>query len=137
MLSNQKTVRRDYIVSALICAAAYVGLVFGAKLAIRHFDPHGPLLWAMAVTPALPIIAYFFVFGRYLSRIDEYQRELVVRSLLIAVAAMISISAVWDFLQAYGGVAPPEPFIFTTGFIALFGLAQGLTKLLENFGRRS
>jgi hypothetical protein len=137
MSTNQKTVRRDYIVSALICAAAYVGLVFGAKLAIRHFDPHGPLLMAMAVTPALPIIAYFFVFARYLARIDEYQRALIVRAMLVAVAAMISISAVWDFLQAYGGVAPPEPFIFTTGFIAIFGLAQGLTKLLEKFGGRS
>src|SRR5574338_798410 len=136
-MSTQKSVRRAYLVQASICAGAYVALVLGAKLAIRYFDPHGPLLWAMAVTPALPIIAYFFVFGRYLSRIDEYQRELVVRSLLIAVAAIISISAVWDFLQAYGGVAPPEPFIFTTGFIALFGISQGLTKFLETFGRRS
>ncbi len=137
MSATQKTVRRDYIVSALICATAYVGLVFGAKVAIGHFDPQGPLLMAMAVTPAIPIIAYFFAFGRYLARIDEYQRDLIIRALLIAVAATISISAVWDFLQAYGGVAPPEPFIFTTGFIALFGISQGLTKLLEKFGRRS
>lgn len=135
-MTTQKSVRRDYVIQGATCAIVYVALVFGAKLAIRHFDPQGPLLMAMAVTPALPIIAYFFVFGRYLTRIDEYQRELVVRSLLIAVAATISISAVWDFLQAYAGFPPPEPFIFTTGFIGLFGVAQGLTKLFEKFGAR-
>lgn len=136
-MSTQKNVRRDYLVSGAICAVTYVALVFGAKLAIRHFDPQGPLLMAMAVTPALPIIAYFFVFGRYLARVDEYQRATIVRSLLIAVAATLSISATWDFLQAYAGFAPPEPFLLTCGFIALFGVAQGLSKLFEKFAGRS
>lgn len=137
MSSTQKSVRRDYLVSGAVCAVAYVALVFGAKLAIRHFEPHGPLLIAMAIAPALPIIAYFFVFGRYLARIDEYQRALIVRSLLIAVAATLSISASWDFLQAYAGFPPPEPFLLTVGFIALFGVAQGVSKLFDKTGRGS
>lgn len=135
-MSTQKNVRRDYLVSGAICAIAYVALVLGAKIAIRHFEPHGPLLLAMAVTPAIPIIAYFFIFGRYLARVDEYQRDRIIRALLVAVGATISISAVWDFLQAYGGVAPPEPFVFTLMFIVLFGVAQGLSKLFERFGPR-
>jgi hypothetical protein len=136
-MSTQKSVRRDYLVQGGICAGAYVALVLGAKLAIRHFDPHGPLLLVMAVAPALPIIAYFFVFGRYLARVDEYQRARIVRSLLIAIAATLSISASWDFLQAYGGFAPPEPFLLTIAFILLFGVAQGLSKVFEDLGRRS
>lgn len=136
-MTNQKSVRRDYLVGALVCASLYVALVFGAKLAIRAIEPHGALLIAMAVTPAIPIIAYFFVFARYLARVDEYQRDRTVRALLIAIAATISISAVWDFLQAYGSVAPPEPFILTTGFIALFGVAQGVSKVFDKIGSRT
>ncbi len=131
---SQTAVRRNYLVGAGVCAGAYVALTIGAKIAIREFAPQGPLLIAMAVAPALAIIAYFFVFARYLARIDEYQRARTVRALLIAIAATISISAVWDFLQAYAGLAGPEPFIVTCGFIVLFGLAQGLAKIFERVG---
>jgi len=130
-MSNQTSVRREYTIGALACASIYVALTLGAKVAIREIEPHGALLIAMAIAPALAIIAFFFVFARYLARVDEYQRSRIVRALLIAIAGTLSASAIWDFLQAYGNVAPPEPFIFTCGFILLFGMAQGFLKVFE------
>jgi hypothetical protein len=134
---SKAAVERRYLIGALLCAGAYVGLVIGDKLAIRALDPHGAALTALAVAPAAPIIAYFMVFARYLAGVDEYRRHRMAQALLIAAAVTLSVSSVWDFLQAYGGQPGPEPFIFTTGFILVFGLAQGALQLIDKLSRRA
>lgn len=130
-MSAQTALRRTYLIRAAICAAAYAALTYGMKLAIREMSPHGVLLTAMAVAPALAIIAYFILFARYLMSVDEYQRHLMVRALLIATGVMLSASSVMDFLQAYAQQPPLEPFVFTISFMLVFAAAQFLLVLLE------
>ncbi len=133
-MAGHRLAQRRYLIGAAICSAVYVAAVFGVKLLIHGAEPHGPLLIALAVLPALPIMAFVLVFARYLRDEDEYQRARVVQALLVTIGIGLSISSAWDFLQAYGGVAGPEPFIYTTGFIALFGLVQGFFKVTEKLG---
>lgn len=136
MTGTQGAVERDYITGAAICGVLYVGLTVGAKLAIRGLDPHGALLTLLALAPTAPIAAFFVVFARYLKRIDEYRRHRMVQALLICLAIGLSVMSGWDFLQAYGGVGAPEPFILTSGFMLLFGVVQcGLRAVDAMTGR--
>lgn len=132
-MSTQKTVTRDYLIRAALCAGAYVALTFAIKVAIRTFEPHGALLIAMAVTPALGIIAYFALFAHYMMSVDEYQRHLMTRALLIATGVMLSVSSIVDTLQAFAHQPPLEPFVFFIGFMLVFAIAQAAVNL---FGRR-
>jgi hypothetical protein len=134
-MSTQGSLRRAYLGRAAICGVAYAVLTYGMKLAIREFSPHGLLLTAMAVAPALAIIAYFILFARYLMEVDEYQRHRMVQALLIATGVMLSVSSVMDFLQAYAQRPPLEPFIFTLSFMLVFVVAQAVLHFLD--GRRA
>jgi hypothetical protein len=132
-MSTQKTVTRNYLIRAALCAVAYIALTYGMKVAIRSFDPHGALLIAMAVTPALGIIAYFALFAHYMMSVDEYVRHLMTRALLIATGVMLSVSSIVDFLQAFAHQPPLAPFAFFIGFMLVFAVAQVAVNL---FGRR-
>ena len=134
---TQSSVQRSYMTGTMICAALYVALVLGAKLAIRHFELHGLALEALAVLPTAPIVAFFFVFARYLRDVDEYRRHRTVNALLVSLAIGLSIACGWDFLQAYGHMTGPEPFIVSTGFMLLFGVVQGVMQAIDHWGRPS
>jgi len=128
---TQSAAHRQYRNGALFCAAVYVALAYGAKLTIRHFGVHGLALDLLAVAPALPIVGFFYVFARYLSRVDEYKRHRTIQALLISLAVGLSIACGWDFLQAYGSAPGPEPFIITSGFMLLFGVIHGGMQIID------
>ncbi|MES1158499.1 MAG: hypothetical protein ABUL42_01255 [Terricaulis silvestris] len=131
MTGTQRAIERDYIVGTLICGAIYLALTVGAKLTIRGIDPHGLLLIALALAPTVAFVGFFTVFARYLKRIDEYRRHRMVQSLLICLAIGLSVMSGLDFLQAYGGIKPPEPFILTSGFMLLFGVVNCGLSLID------
>ena len=131
MTSTQSAIERDYIVGTLICGGIYLALTFGAKLTIRGIDPHGLLLVGLALAPTVAFVGFFAVFARYLKRIDEYRRHLMVQALLISLAIGLSVMSGLDFLQAYGGIKPPEPFILTSGFMLLFGVVNCALRVFD------
>jgi len=130
-MSTQTSIRRTYLFRAMICGIAYAALTFGMKVAIRDMHPQGVLLIAMAVAPALAIIAYFILFARYMMQVDEYQRHRMAQALLIAAGVMLSVSSIMDFLQAYAAQPPLEPFIFTISFMFVFTLAQAVLHIMD------
>ncbi|MES1199613.1 MAG: hypothetical protein ABUS48_06505 [Pseudomonadota bacterium] len=135
--STQATVERNYIIGSALCGGAYLALTFGAKLSIRALDPHGAALIAMAVVPVAPIIAFVFVFARYLTRLDEYRRHRVTQALLVAVGVFLAVSSTSDFLQGLGKMPPLEPFVLTSGFIFVYGIAHCALNLADHLQRRS
>jgi hypothetical protein len=90
----------------------YVVLVCATPFLIRGTSATGPLLWAIALLPALPIIAVFWLIGRLLIELrDEYLRMLEIRKALIATGVTMSIAAGWGFLEIYAD-APHLPLFF-------------------------
>lgn len=130
-MNTQKALRRKYHVRAILWALAYAGLTYGMKIAIREFHPEGLALIAMAVAPALAIIAYFLLFAQYMMQVDEYQRHRMTQALLIATGIMLSASSVMDFLQAYAQQPPLEPFVFTISFMFVFVIAQAVLTIMD------
>ncbi|HWA01100.1 MAG TPA: hypothetical protein VG841_12375 [Caulobacterales bacterium] len=135
--ATQAVVERNYIIGSALCGGAYLALTLGAKLAIGAIDPRGAALIALAVAPVAPIIAFVLVFARYLSRLDEYRRHRVTQALLIAVGVFLAVSSTSDFLQGLGKMPPLQPFVLTSGFILVYGLAHCALNLADKIDRRA
>ena len=55
---------RRYMKRFIPTMLLYVVVLMASILAIKRLHPEGPLLWALAVAPAVPILAVIWVMGR-------------------------------------------------------------------------
>lgn len=102
----------------------YVVFVFTVPWAIQAIQPHGPLLWAIAILPALPLMMVFLIIGALLIELrDEYIRMLEIRKALLATGFAMSAASGWGFLEVYAD-APHLP-LFTVPILWFGGLAIG------------
>lgn len=114
-----------YIRRLSLCMAIYVVLIFTVGWVFRHAPPSGALAVAVAVLPALPILATFWTIFRLLEEeTDEYIRYMLVRQSLFATAFCLSVMTVWEFLQNYD-VVPPGNGGFGAAFFWFVGLGIG------------
>ena len=128
---THRQVERRYLGEFAVVIAAYIAAVLGVESYIHAAHPHGALLTALAVLPALPIVGIFVVMGRFIAAADEFVRAGVVKALLIAGAVVFSGVTAWDFLRVYAGAPAIEPFIIGPCYFAAFGLARGLIVIGE------
>ncbi len=118
---------RRYLRRLAISALAYMLSVF----VTFHILYHGrvPLLAAigLAAIPSIPIIAMIAVVGLYLKEeTDEFQRDLVIQSLLWAAGGTLALTSFWSFVHLFAHRVPP-----VDGFhvFVLFWLLVGLSAL--------
>jgi hypothetical protein len=113
----------------------YVVLVFVAALYVKHFSPHGWLLYFWALLPAIPVISLIGVMGLYLQEEkDEYLRMLTTRSLLVGTAVLIGTLVVSDFLRSFAKGGPLPPFMAYVMFFLAFGATQALQTMRNRGG---
>ena len=66
------------------------------------WHPTGIVIWLMAVLPAIPIAMAVVLTGRYMSEEkDDFQRAVLVQSLLGGIGATLVVTTVWGFLENY------------------------------------
>ena len=119
-VASKRDIKRVALMMAL-----YLVAVFGIGWTFRAFEPQGPLAWALAIIPALPIIGVFWTVIRYLvEETDEYLRYLVVRQCLFATGFCLSIVTIWQWLQNYE-ILPPSNGGFGAAFFWFVGLGFG------------
>ncbi|KPL69202.1 hypothetical protein SZ64_14490 [Erythrobacter sp. SG61-1L] len=129
MRSKSPAVRR-YLRRLTMMMAAYVVLIFAAGYLFRHDPPQGPLAYALALAPALPIIGVIWSVMRLLAEeTDEYMRMLFVRQSLFATGFCLTIMTGWEFLQNYELVSQGTHGFGAT-FIWFVGL--GIGAILNN-----
>jgi xanthosine utilization system XapX-like protein len=124
---------KRYVIRLAATMVAYVTSLFAMKRWLDSpWPPTGIWLDVAAVIPALPILAAIGVVGRYLvEETDEYQRTLLVRAVLWATGATLTVTTVWGFLESFAHVQPAQagfPFML---FCVALGVAQGVGKLME------
>jgi len=108
----------------------YLVVLFSAIYVVRHTHPHGWLLYAISVLPALPILAMLASMGVYLQEEkDEYVRLMTMRSLVAGTAVLLMVLVVSDFLRAISGAAPLAPFASWVTFFLAFGAAQAVQTM--------
>lgn len=126
---------RAYVRRFFPTMALYVVLVWASPFAIEASGAAGPLLWAIAILPALPLMGVFWIIGRLLIELrDEYVRMLEIRKALVATGFAMSAASAWGFLEVYA-TAPHLP-LFTVPILWFGGLAIGslVNLLLERNG---
>lgn len=120
----QRRHSRRVILFSLLYAVLLVPIVY----VIRHGMVAGSWRMALAVLPAIPLIAMFGSYGRYLSEeTDEYVRMVVVRQILTATTIAMVCAVVWGFLSDLGGAPPIATYWIAFVWIA----AQGVSALLD------
>jgi hypothetical protein len=87
----------------LIWSFSYLAALFGAITVYHQFKPSGPILWFIAIIPAIPIIYFIWTLGRYLvEETDEYVRMQQVTAALLATGWLLVLATFWGFLETFG-----------------------------------
>jgi len=80
--------------------AVFVLAVWG--FGYHHLHPSGIVACLLAILVALPNVALIVIFGFYLSEEkDEFQRNLLVQSLLWAIGATLTLITFWGVLVMF------------------------------------
>ena len=116
---------RRYMFRVAGLMGCYLGALVGASFAFRNDLVSGPLAYALAIVPALPVLGVFWAVMRLLvEEPDEFLRLLMVRQALIATGFCLTIMTVWEFLQNFDLVAPGNGG-FGAAFFWFMGLGVG------------
>jgi hypothetical protein len=126
---QQNPATRRYLKRFIPTMTAYAVALLIAEGAIHRFHPTGALLDGLAVLPAIPIIGIIVVVGLYLAEEkDEFQRNLLIQSMLWGLGGILSLTSVWGFLQLYAHVHPFQPFMTFPLFWCFQGIATGVLR---------
>lgn len=88
---NQRFVPTMALYAVFLCISIWI---------FRHHYPVGPLAYALAVLPALPILGSIVITGLYLvEQQDEFQRNLIIQSMLWGIGLTMAVLTVWGFLE--------------------------------------
>ncbi len=128
-MNNNSPAGRRSLKRVIPTMIAYVVLVFGASFAFRLLDPTGPVAWLIAVAPALPIVAMIAIMGLYIKEeTDEFQRNILIESMLWGFGATLSVTTVWGFLEMYVHTPPMQSFWAFPLFCGAMGLSQVVVR---------
>jgi hypothetical protein len=116
---------RRYVIRLASLMVVYLISLFAAVYVFRHDLISGPLAYALAILPALPIIGVFWAVMRLLvEEPDEFIRLLHVRMSLFATGFCLTIMTIWEFLQNFD-LVPPGNGGFGAAFFWFIGLGFG------------
>lgn len=102
---------------SVVCSAA-------AGLPIRYAHLTGIPAYALAILPALPIVAALLATGLYLGEEkDEFQRTLYIQSLLGGMAITLALTTAWGFMEDFARA----PHLRLVWVYPLFWIAVGMS----------
>ena len=125
MYKNWSQAMKRYQARVAISMVGYIVVLVGVDWLFRNMPPEGPLKYALAVLPALPIIAVLAAMGAYVvEETDEFQRAQTVERILVATGLTLAITTGWGFLENFAGLAHMELYFVAVIWFAGFGLAN-------------
>jgi hypothetical protein len=102
LCSYNNPAQRRFVIRMWTMAALCVLFSLVAALVFRLSHPHGILAYLVGVLPALPIIGALVYTGVYLTEEkDEFQRNLLVQSLLGGTGAILAVITAWGYIEDF------------------------------------
>ena len=124
-----------YLKRMIQAMVVYIVLVFFTTYLVRHAHVTGWMLYLVALVPVLPVLRMIHGLLLYIAEEnDEFQRLLVVRSVLCGTTAILALAAFEDFLRSYTPASVLPPFSLFIVFWMVFGLAQGVQQASNKAG---
>lgn len=128
-MNNRSAAGRRYLKRFIPTMILYVVLVLAASYGFKLFSLSGPLAWALAVAPALPILGVIGIMGLYIKEeTDEFQRNILIEAMLWALGLTLSVTTVWGFLEIYVDAPSFPAFWAFPLFCAVMGLSQPVIR---------
>jgi hypothetical protein len=120
---------RRYTVRFAVAMTLYVAFLFLSVWTFKHFHPAGVLAWLLAILPSLPIVGCPSVIGLYLTEEkDEFQRTVLVHSMLWSIGTTLSVTTVWGFLENFLEVRHFDLYLVFPLFWFLVGVFNPIFK---------
>ena len=117
---GMNSAQRRYNRRVILASLSYAVLLVGEQYALRHALVPAPASYALAVLPALPVIAIFVFVGRYLIEEQyEYLRMRMVRQVLWATGFTLAATTLWGFLEDAGLPHLPMFYVAVVWFAGL------------------
>jgi hypothetical protein len=125
--SIKSPAERRYVVRMWVAAGLCIVFSAVAALVFKIGHLHGALAYLVAVLPALPIVGALFYTGVYLAEEkDEFQRNLLVQSLLGGTGGILAVTTAWGNLEDFAH-APHLDLIWVYPLFWLFaGVSYGV-----------
>jgi hypothetical protein len=120
---------RRYVYRLALTMLLYIVFLFIAQRAFHHHHPTGWIVYLLAVLPALPLIGSLAVVGLYVAEeTDEFERFILVQSMLWGLGAALSLGTIWGFLEDYARAPRFSMFYVYFSFWIVMGAAQPIIR---------
>jgi hypothetical protein len=127
--TNERPAVKKYLYRFAPMMGLYVIFLFIAVWVFSRHHPTGLLAYALAVLPSLPIVGAIVVIGLYLGEEkDEFQRTVLIQSMLWAIGTTLSVTTVWGFLEDFVHVRHLDLFLLFPLFWFLVGAITPILK---------
>ena len=101
-----------------------------ARWTFHHHHPTGLLVYLVAILPALPLVGSLAVVGLYVAEeSDEFERSIIVQSMLWGLGGALSVSTIWGFLEDFANAPHISTFYVYIFFWIFMGISQPLIRL--------
>jgi hypothetical protein len=129
LCSIKSPTERRYVIRMWIMAALCVLFSVIAALVFRLGHPHGVLAYLVAVLPALPIVGALVYTGVYLAEEkDEFQRNLLVQSLLGGTGGILAVTTAWGYMEDFARAPHLDPVWVYPLFWLFAGISYGFVR---------
>jgi len=126
--TNDPAVRR-YFNQVAASMLVYTLCIVVAVWEFVHRHPTGVMAYALAVLPALPIVAMLVAHGYCLAEMkDEFQRWIAILSLLWSLGATLAVTTIWGFLENFVQVPHLPGMMIFPLYCIFWGISAALVS---------
>jgi hypothetical protein len=121
---------RRYIYRLAPTMAVYLLFLFIAQWTFHHLHPTGFVVYLLALLPALPLIGSLAVVGLYIAEeSDEFERSIIVQSMLWGLGGALAISTIWGSLEDFAKAPHISTFYVFLFFWIFMGISQPFIRM--------
>lgn len=119
-----------YIYRLAPMMAIYCLFLFITQWTFHHLHPTGLAIYLLAVLPALPLIGSLVVVGLYLvEESDEFERSILIQSMLWGFGGALAISTIWGFLEDFANAPHISTFYVYVFFWIFMGISTPFIRM--------
>ena len=108
----------------------YVICLFIVQRIFHHHHPTGLVAYLLAVLPALPLVGSLVIVGLYIAEeSDEFQRSILIQSMLWGLGGALSVGTIWGFLEDFANAPHISTFYVYVVFWFFMGLSQPFVRM--------
>lgn len=125
------SVNTRYTIGMAVWMVLYAGALVGSITLLKNLQPTGPLLYFLAVLPALPIGGTIWHVQRHIELVDEYVRGMLTKRFIYATGMTLFICTAYGFLESNAGLPHFSLYLVYPLFWGMFGLISAILGVVE------